>query len=822
MNKKITSSVLAALLVAGSTSFSALAAMANGTVVIGTKAFDLAYANNPANAAEITNAVVAANGAIFIKDFEGNWINNVTGLKVLASAIPAVTYKSATGVVTMFDAADKDAVSTTLGATVTGAKTIKVTYTTAVDTTKAVVSLYKGVAPVATASIAWNEAKTEATLTAIIPFTAGEYTVKTSGLATVVADSKLTIAAEVITSIEITSTQLQAKASSPVGYVVKNQYGEVKTMSASDLTVSAVNAKTGVSLTAAVAADGKLTVDASTVTLGDNVVVTITHKATGITRSIVTPAVAVAKIGSFTVSAPTMPTTTTRISVNDTTDTLKIPYVAKDQYGVDAKLTASTNGAIAINAANGLTIISSNNAIIDPANIKTNATSELTFQTGAVSGTVLLTFIQPTTGTSTTLTIVVNGVAALKTFNMVQPSVLATAKTGVTVDYLAVDQYDKTYAKKDFTAAVRPLNLTFISNNTSIVNPLTNIAFNAKNELVITPQAKGAVNVTVYVAGVAQNTITLDVQEEVVPTKIVGLKDVSLSAIENGVVSIKASNLNVVDQYGRALELSGTWSAKLTLKDGSETSLDLGNQLNYTATSAAAIDLNLADTAYANLKGTSTKGTETIIVKLYNGAVAVDTTAYEFNIKTIDVADITSYAFSTVKLLQVTGASATTTVVGKDAAANTVALPAGHVTLLTSDSALFTVNSAAMTVTAAGTTAGTGNISAWIGATKIATTVVTSSTTAPTVAKLEFAKTSYDVTGAVGSTNNTVAADLTKTSQYGVSITETGYWTSSDRTVATVNPTTGEITVVSSGVVTVTYIAINGMTVTTPVIVTVP
>lgn len=135
MNKKITSSVLAALMIAGSTSFSALAAMANGTVVIGTKAFDLAYANNPANAAEITNAVVAANGAIFVKDFEGNWIDNNTNAKVLASVIPAVTYKSATGVVTSFDAGDKDSVSTLLVESVsaTNYKEVVVKFNKAVD-----------------------------------------------------------------------------------------------------------------------------------------------------------------------------------------------------------------------------------------------------------------------------------------------------------------------------------------------------------------------------------------------------------------------------------------------------------------------------------------------------------------------------------------------------------------------------------------------------------------------------------------------------------------------------------------------------------------
>ncbi|MBU3127181.1 Ig-like domain-containing protein [Clostridium tagluense] len=107
MNKKITGCALATLIIAGSTSFSAFASMSSGTVVIGNKAFDLAYANTPANIVEITNAIVAG-GSVYIKNFEGKWINNEGGLKVEASAIPAVVYKNATKEI-KFDAGDKDA-----------------------------------------------------------------------------------------------------------------------------------------------------------------------------------------------------------------------------------------------------------------------------------------------------------------------------------------------------------------------------------------------------------------------------------------------------------------------------------------------------------------------------------------------------------------------------------------------------------------------------------------------------------------------------------------------------------------------------------------
>ena len=102
MNKKIISSVIASLMIAGSTSFSAFASMPNGSVVIGTKAFDLTYANNLANTSEITAAMLDG-GSVYVKNFNGDWTSNVTGAKVAASLIPAVTYKNASGTSNYFE-----------------------------------------------------------------------------------------------------------------------------------------------------------------------------------------------------------------------------------------------------------------------------------------------------------------------------------------------------------------------------------------------------------------------------------------------------------------------------------------------------------------------------------------------------------------------------------------------------------------------------------------------------------------------------------------------------------------------------------------------
>lgn len=108
MNKKITISIMAALMIAGLTSIKTFAAMQDGSVVVGNKAFDINYINDPANADEF-GAEIYKGGEIYVKNFSGKWIDNVTGLEINVSLIPAVTYKNATGI-TYFDANDKDQV----------------------------------------------------------------------------------------------------------------------------------------------------------------------------------------------------------------------------------------------------------------------------------------------------------------------------------------------------------------------------------------------------------------------------------------------------------------------------------------------------------------------------------------------------------------------------------------------------------------------------------------------------------------------------------------------------------------------------------------
>ncbi|MCB2339645.1 S1C family serine protease [Clostridium estertheticum] len=122
MNKKIIRSLFAAIIIVGSTYITTFGAMASGTVVIGNQAISLDYANDVANFTEINNDIVSG-GLIYVKNFEGNWIDNITGKTVSASIIPAVAYKGNNKVVN-YGAQDKSLDDTTQVA-VTGELTAK-------------------------------------------------------------------------------------------------------------------------------------------------------------------------------------------------------------------------------------------------------------------------------------------------------------------------------------------------------------------------------------------------------------------------------------------------------------------------------------------------------------------------------------------------------------------------------------------------------------------------------------------------------------------------------------------------------------------------
>lgn len=107
--KKVTCSALAALMIAGTTTFPVFAEIPGETVVIGEKAFNLDFARDEDNFKEMSEAVKKG-GEVYIKLSTGVWFKNNGTPVDDSSVIPAVTYKDAEGVETEFEAKDGDEV----------------------------------------------------------------------------------------------------------------------------------------------------------------------------------------------------------------------------------------------------------------------------------------------------------------------------------------------------------------------------------------------------------------------------------------------------------------------------------------------------------------------------------------------------------------------------------------------------------------------------------------------------------------------------------------------------------------------------------------
>lgn len=86
------------------------AEMPGFTAVIGDKAFDLEYINNPKNIKEIQPLILENSDSIYVKMLNGKWINNLTGKEVSKDALPQVNYKDKNGNTTVYESKDGDVV----------------------------------------------------------------------------------------------------------------------------------------------------------------------------------------------------------------------------------------------------------------------------------------------------------------------------------------------------------------------------------------------------------------------------------------------------------------------------------------------------------------------------------------------------------------------------------------------------------------------------------------------------------------------------------------------------------------------------------------
>ncbi|MPQ33301.1 cell wall-binding repeat-containing protein [Clostridium estertheticum] len=580
MNKKITSTALAALMIAGSTSFSAFAAMDSGTVVIGTKAFDLAYANDPANATEIS-AAINAGGTVYVKDFNGNWLDNITGASINASVIPAVTYTNSKGT-TQIGAGDASTVAATSEVTTAmAANALKVTFNGTVADTSKVTFDVKAVGGTAiTTVVSWNTAKTEATLTKTSSFTAGDYTVAVTNNTVVLPTQTVTMSQQKIAKIQILSTKLgvttNAKTSLQKGYAtyaILDQYGVDITNGA---LANNVNFQTGVGT--ADAKKGLITITPASglnlMTFNSGVTITANDTNTG-TSATATLAVT-SQLGTLTNITLTGLTNVDNkvLTAGDTTDVFYAAFTATDISGnPTTNYTLMKQGLIfsGVNDDNSLTTSSPNvtaKLVQDP-NDSNKGVIEVRTNADPLTVDMPLVITAMTwTGSTSQINTTLHKQAEVYTFTLLAPADSIASGESKEIPFIALDQNGGKLTKfSDFTTDLVTFNGLIASRNNDGTLSLKNIPVLNTNGTASIPEVVSAMtksgkysNLTLNIQKpTVADTLSLDTTK--LNTTMQAASTTGKSATQFADFGWDNGGLTLKDQYDRAIDINASENA---------------------------------------------------------------------------------------------------------------------------------------------------------------------------------------------------------------------------------------------------------------------
>ena len=575
---------------------------------------------------------------------------------------------------------------------------VKVTFNTAVeDTTKVNFAVKKGAANYFY-SVEWNETKTEAVITTTIKLPAADYVIEVSGLTETVITKSLTVEAEKVDSIAIISDSIDRAANAEISFEVRNQYGKDMKVAASNVTALAYNLTqkkahtiTADNLKFDFSADFATNNHQDEAKVGDEIRVTLTYNGVTTQKEITVQEAAVASTVELGTVSPLEGSD--RIFQGDTG--LTLPVTVLGQYGKSVKLdqtTANKDTVTGSETISGVTFTSSDTTIVDIDKLTVDADGKVTFSVEDKVGSATITAIVNATGEVSKTTVKVEETATVGEFNLYEPTSIVAGGDNLKVDYSVADQYGSvinsklpvTNANADGHADKEEIELngdtlTFTSSDKTIVN-IDKITVDAKGVLTIPTEKKaGKVTITVKNGDTTVGTLSLDVQEASVPTKISKVnpaKTIDTNLVEDKEVVVKAENFIILDQYNREYTLSGTEGLVAWMSDGSETYIDLGDQSNYTKTGAdntdthAVVLSNDNSTNYLKVKGKNANGTEKVKFALTTNTGAANASLVagsEFELAFTNVAKPSDITVSTDKTKYTADEEITVTLTAKTA-----------------------------------------------------------------------------------------------------------------------------------------------------------
>ena len=350
------------------------------------------------------------------------------------------------------------------------------------------------------------------------------------------------------------------------------------------------------------------------------------------------------------------------VTVTEDTDlTKEAVYVlvsAKDQYG-RAVTSLTDKGNVYVQLAEGLTNIKFRDDNGSPAVL--DASEEITVdgvkyagfklvvkdttagkKQGAGTATVLV--ISKGTGVTAQGTVTIANGSKIDTLTIQVPD-LVVGNEDTKLGYTALDTYGKEVTSVD---AFKNIGITddpsSIGRLGSVAdgkiyvkeNPLTGKAeliYRAKpnNEQVNDYDVE-----TILTSTYKSTTVQLSVRPNAVPTAITGTKDLTTGSLTTGTYKIKAENIKVVDQYGRADKVSDSADYSLKASTGAN---------DYKAFTAQVNDVVVTDSETALASAATAAGTSKVKFTLYKttSGVAKEVSSYEVEYNTVAEGDIKTY-----------------------------------------------------------------------------------------------------------------------------------------------------------------------------------
>ncbi|SDS97962.1 S-layer homology domain-containing protein [Paenibacillaceae bacterium GAS479] len=593
------------------------------------------------------------------------------------------------------------------------------------------------------------------------------------------------VAAAVATKLDVTVTALMYADSQNPSVKLYNQFNEE--MTTGDVRVQAYNATQGGGFEAVdvsatnINLKAKLTNGKNTV-IGDTININAVHPATGLIANKALKVLSGSSATAIKVDAVQPLKDETRISVNKSGYVL--PVTLTDAAGQAIKLPQGTINFDGTGNATyaGLYFYSSDKDIIGSLNVDKDG--KVTFATKAKPGNVVIGITNGVTGAAANTSINVQGASKLKEFQLGNPNEIVVQNEEVVFPFNAVDTFGVKIEGKDLD-----LNQLDLRGNLAFTKRI-----NAKGELVIKFTEAGSAYLYVQVKDnytSAPGSLPVRVELEKKIAAVNGIKDLPTTFEIGASKGITNDNIVLADNYGRtATAAAGTYEL-LALEDNSEGAFTL-------------------DTATGQLTALKA-GTATVKVAP-KGNLVSNAASYTFTVTAIESKDIKSYSLE--KIGTVYGKAgddsryyAGVKLLGKTASGTAVELKAPQADMVitsTNDSVLQLVNGKLK-----GLKAGESTVSAFLNGKSVAEQKVTVSEDKPSTTKAEI-KLSKDLikVGAVATVT------VKETDQYGVETTvpATGKLFSNESKYATVSGSS--VTGVAQGVVTLTYVASNGVTAT--------